>query len=39
FGWLNFRRRLAKDYEKTVESSEAMIQIAFATIFLNRMPN
>ena len=39
FGWLNFRRRLAKDYEKTVESSEAMLQIAYATIFLNRMPN
>ena len=37
FGWLNFRRRLAKEYEKTVESSEAMLQIAYVTIFLNRM--
>ena len=39
FGWLNFRRRLAKDYEKTVESSEAMLQIAYTTILLNRLPN
>lgn len=37
FGWLNFRRRLAKEYEKTIESSEAMLRIAYATIFLNRM--
>ncbi|WP_051398163.1 IS5/IS1182 family transposase [Runella limosa] len=39
FGWLNFRRRLAKDYEKTVESSEVMLQIAYTTILLNRLPN
>lgn len=37
FGWLNFRRRLAKEYEKTVESSQAMLRIAYITIFLNRM--
>ncbi|MEZ4894835.1 MAG: transposase [Saprospiraceae bacterium] len=25
FGWFNFFRRLSKDYEKTVESSESWI--------------
>jgi transposase len=39
FGWLNFRRRLSKDYEKTVESSEAMLQIAYSSILLGRMQN
>jgi transposase len=29
FGWLNFQRRLAKDYEKIVVSSLAVLQIAF----------
>jgi transposase len=28
YGWLNFRRRLCRDYEKTTESSEAMLLIA-----------
>ena len=37
FGWLNFRRRLARDYEKTIESSEAMLQIAYAGILLARL--
>ena len=37
FGWLNFRRRLAKEYEKTVESAEAMLQIAFISFLLNRL--
>ena len=36
FGWLNFRRRLFRDVEKTVESSEAMLRIAFISIILNR---
>lgn len=36
FGWLNFRRRLFRDVEKTIESSEAMLQIAFISIILNR---
>lgn len=36
FGWLNFRRRLFGDVEKTIESSEAMLQIAFISIILNR---
>ncbi len=37
FGWLNFRRRLFRDVEKTIESSEAMLQIAFISILLNRL--
>lgn len=36
FSWFNFFRRLAKDYEKTVESSETMIYIAQIQILLNR---
>jgi putative transposase len=36
FSWLNFFRRLSKDYEKTVESSESIIQLAMITIMLNR---
>ena len=36
FAWLNFFRRLAKDYEKTVESSFAFIQIAFIDIFIDK---
>ena len=37
FGWLNFRRRLFRDVEKTVESSETMLRIAFISILLNRV--
>ncbi|MDQ6482685.1 IS5 family transposase, partial [Dyadobacter sp. LHD-138] len=37
FGWLNFKRRLFRDVEKTIESSEAMLEIAYLSIFLNRM--
>lgn len=36
FGWFNFFRRLAKDYEKTVQSSVAVMQIAFIDIILAR---
>ena len=38
FGWLNFRRRLFRDVEKTIESSETMLRIAFISILLNRLP-
>ena len=34
YGWLNFRRRLSKDYEKTVESSEAMLHLAFISFLI-----
>jgi putative transposase len=37
FSWLNSRRRLLRDVEKTVESSEAMLEIAFISIILNRL--
>lgn len=37
FSWLNFRRRLFKEIEKTVESAEAMIQIAFISFIINKL--
>ncbi|MBC3789512.1 IS5 family transposase [Spirosoma utsteinense] len=37
FGWLNFRRRLFRDVDKTIESSEAMLRIGFISILLNRL--
>lgn len=37
FSWLNFRRRLFKDVEKLVESSEAMLKIAFISFITNRL--
>ena len=36
FSWFNYFRRLSKEYEKTVESSEAMIHIAQIQLLLNR---
>jgi transposase len=36
FGWYNFFRRLSKDYEKTVQSSEAWLLWANIQILLNR---
>lgn len=39
FAWFNFFRRLSKDYEKTVESSVAFMQLAFIDILLARNPN
>jgi putative transposase len=37
FGWLNFRRRLFKEVEKTIESAEAMLQIAFISLIINKL--
>ncbi len=37
YGWFNFRRRLCRDYEKTAESSEAMIRIATISFLINRL--
>ena len=37
FGWTNFFRRLSKDFERTVESSESMIYLAQIQIILNRL--
>ena len=37
FGWLNFRRRLFRDVEKTILSAEAMLQIAFISFIINKL--
>jgi putative transposase len=37
FAWFNFFRRLAKDYEKTVESSESFILLANSLLIINRL--
>jgi len=37
FGWLSWYRRLSVDHEKTVASSEAMLQLGFIAILLNRI--
>lgn len=37
FGWLNFRRRLFREVEKTIESAEAMLQIAFISFIINKI--
>ena len=37
FGWLNFFRRLAKDFEKTALSAKTFLQLAFISIILNRV--
>jgi putative transposase len=38
FGWLNFYRRLSKDYERLAESVLTFIQLAFCSILLARIP-
>jgi len=37
FGWFNFNRRLAKDYELNMDCSTAFIHIAMCRIMLNRI--
>lgn len=37
FGWLNRYRRLSKDYERTVESSEAFIKVAMIHLMARRL--
>jgi putative transposase len=37
-GWLNFKRRLSRDFEKSTETSEAMLQLAFIDTMLTRKP-
>ncbi len=39
FAWFNFFRRLSRDFEKTIESSVAFMQLAFIDIILARIPN
>jgi putative transposase len=35
--WLNFSRRLSKEYERTIESSEAMVRVASIRLMLRRL--
>jgi putative transposase len=37
FGWLNRSRRLSKDYERTVESSHAFVQVAMIHLMIRRL--
>ncbi len=37
FGWFEGYRRLSKDYERLVENSEAMVQLAMIRLMLNRL--
>jgi putative transposase len=37
FGWWNRYRRLSKDYERTIESSEAFVKIAMIRIMVRRL--
>ena len=37
FGWLNNYRRLSKDYERSIDSSQAMILLAMIWLMLNRL--
>ena len=37
FGWLNFRRRLYREVEKTILSAEAMLQIAFMSFIISKI--
>jgi putative transposase len=37
FGWLNYYRRLSKDYEELPETSEVMILIAMSHLMVRRL--
>jgi transposase len=37
FGWLNRHRRLAKDHERTTDSSAAFIQVAMIHVMIRRL--
>lgn len=37
FGWLNRSRRLSKDYEQTIESSVAFVQVAMIHLMIRRL--
>lgn len=37
FGWLNRSRRLAKSFERTIESDEAFVQVAMIHLMIKRL--
>lgn len=37
FGWLSRKRRLSKDYERKVQTSETLIQVAMIRLLLTRL--
>jgi len=37
FAWLNFSRRLSKDYEISTQSEETQVHIAFSSVLLRRL--
>ena len=37
FGWLNWHRRLSKDYEYYEDSAEAWIKLAFINVMIHRL--
>jgi putative transposase len=37
FAWLNRNRRLAKDYERKVQTSETLIELAASRLLLRRL--
>ena len=37
FGWLRRDRRLAKDYERKVQTSETLIEVAMIRLILRRL--
>lgn len=37
FGWLNWYRRLSKDFEHNTKSSEAMVKIAMIRLMIARL--
>ena len=37
FGWLNRSRRLSKDYERTIASSEAFVKVAMIHLMVRRL--
>jgi transposase len=37
FGWLSRNRRLSKDYERKVQTSETLIQVAMIRLLLARL--
>ncbi|BCL78151.1 hypothetical protein ccbrp13_06160 [Ktedonobacteria bacterium brp13] len=37
FGWLSRSRRLSKDYERKVQTSETLIQVAMIRLLITRL--